>query len=86
MMMYSRIRKSRVFVGWLVSDTMPERLQQSAQTYGAKPYADYQDMIRAEKPDIAVVALPPFLHREAPVFSAEHGANVLLEKPMAMSV
>lgn len=68
-----------------VSDTMPERLAQTAHAFAAKPYTDYQTMIVSEKPDIAVVALPPYLHMEAAVCCANQGVHVLLEKPMAMN-
>jgi predicted dehydrogenase len=68
-----------------VSDTLPERLSQAAEQFGIRGYEDYRDMIAKEKPDIAVVALPPFLHRDAAVFCAEQGCHILLEKPMAMN-
>jgi predicted dehydrogenase len=68
-----------------VADTLPERLNRAAAQFGIKGYADYREMIERERPDIAVVALPPFLHRDAAVFCAERGCHILLEKPMAMN-
>lgn len=49
-------------------------------------YADYREMIREEKPDVAIIALPHYLHREAAIFCAEHGCHLMIEKPMAISV
>jgi len=68
-----------------LADTLRERAEQAAAHFGVAAYDDYKAMIEKEKPDIAVVALPPFLHREAAVFCAERGCHVLLEKPMAMN-
>ena len=51
--------------------------------YKIHSYTDYKEMIKTEKLDAAVIALPHGLHKEAAVFCAEHGVNILLEKPMA---
>lgn len=67
------------------ADVMLERVNEYAAKYDIKGYTDYKEMIVVEKPDIAIVALPPFLHKEAAVFCAEHGCHVLLEKPMALN-
>ncbi|MEK4979491.1 Gfo/Idh/MocA family protein [Bacillus sp. FSL K6-6540] len=68
-----------------VADIQEERVRQLASDYGIHPYLDYKEMIVREKPDIAIVTLPHYLHKEATIFAAEHGCHVLLEKPMAMS-
>src|SRR5690625_4690202 len=43
-------------------------------------------MLQKEKPDIAVIAVPHFLHKEAAVCATQNGCHILLEKPMAMNV
>jgi len=68
-----------------VADIQFERAARLAETYGLKPYADYGEMLAEQKPDIAIVALPHFLHREAAVRCLEAGCHLLLEKPMAMT-
>ncbi|MBP1993902.1 Gfo/Idh/MocA family protein [Paenibacillus eucommiae] len=68
-----------------VADVQEERAQKLASTYGIRPYVQYKEMIEREKPDIAVITLPHFLHKEAAVFCAEQGCHVLLEKPMALN-
>lgn len=68
-----------------VADIMPERAQQLADRFGIAAYGDYRDMIEREKPDIAVIALPHFLHREAAEFCASRGCHIMLEKPMALN-
>lgn len=69
-----------------VADVNPERLNDLADLYGMNKYTDYKEMIVKEKPDIAIVALPPFLHKEAAVFCANEGCHIMLEKPMALNV
>lgn len=50
-------------------------------------YADYHEMFKTEKPDIAVIA-PHELNIHLPMVlaAAEHGAHVYVEKPLAASV
>lgn len=58
---------------------------ETAKTFGIWAYTDYLEMLQKEKPDIAVVALPHFLHKEVSIRCAEHGSHILLEKPMALN-
>lgn len=69
-----------------VADIVRERVEEAASTYHIRGYTDYKTMIEQEKPDIAVITLPHFLHREAALFCAEAGCHIMLEKPMALSV
>ncbi len=58
-----------------------------ADKYGIpKMYADYREMIEAEKPDSVSVCLPNVMHREPTLFALSRGAHVLCEKPLATSV
>lgn len=68
-----------------VADVNVERAQECAERYGVNAYADYAEMLEAERPDIAIIALPHFLHRDAAVRALEAGCHLLLEKPMAIS-
>jgi predicted dehydrogenase len=43
-------------------------------------------MVIKEKPDIVVITLPHFLHKESAVFCANQGCHIMLEKPMALNV
>ncbi|MFC3798648.1 Gfo/Idh/MocA family protein [Cohnella sp. GCM10012308] len=69
-----------------VADIALDRANALAAEHGIPSYADYKEMIEKERPDIAVVTLPHFLHREAACFAAARGCHIMLEKPMAMSV
>ncbi|WP_055108339.1 Gfo/Idh/MocA family protein [Paenibacillus ihumii] len=69
-----------------VADIDEERGRTVSGEYGIAYYSDYKEMIRIEKPDIAIIALPHFLHEECAVWCAAQGCHLLLEKPMALSV
>lgn len=69
-----------------IADSIEERAKELGSQFGVNAYTDYKEMIEREKPDIAVIALPPFLHKESAVFCAEQGCHILLEKPMALNV
>ncbi|GGD52966.1 Gfo/Idh/MocA family protein [Paenibacillus nasutitermitis] len=68
-----------------LSDVSPERAEQCAQRFGIKAYLDYRAMITETRPDIVIIALPHFLHKEASLYSLKHGCHLLIEKPMAIS-
>lgn len=68
-----------------VADISRERAESLGKEYGVAAYTDYREMIEREKPDIAVITLPHFLHKEAALFAAEQGCHLMLEKPMALN-
>lgn len=72
--------------GVAVADPNLAKREALAQEYGIQPYADYRDMVEQEKPDIVVIALPHYLHKECAVWCSSQGCHILLEKPMALNV
>lgn len=52
---------------------------------GVKGYTSYKEMIVKETPDLVIITLPHYLHKEAALFSANNGCHILLEKPMALN-
>lgn len=60
--------------------------RQVAEEFGIRWYADYLEMAEREDVNIATVALPHHLHSKASVELMRMGVNVLVEKPMAISV
>jgi len=64
-------------------DTVLKRADAIAATVGARSYADYEELLAAEKPDGVVVCSPPSVHSEMVLASLEHGIPVLCEKPLA---
>lgn len=51
-----------------------------------KTFTDYKAAIDEIKPSIVSVTVPSGLHFQIAKYAMEHGANLLLEKPMTMSV
>ncbi len=51
----------------------------------SKWYTDLDEMIVAEKPDVCCVLTPSGMHAEVAIRVANHGVNVLCEKPMEIS-
>ncbi len=49
-------------------------------------YADYKEMLADEELDFVFVALPSFLHGEVCTYCLEHGVDVYVEKPMAITM
>ncbi|MGA2784638.1 MAG: Gfo/Idh/MocA family oxidoreductase [Candidatus Bathyarchaeia archaeon] len=54
--------------------------------YGFKGYTDFEEMLKKEKLDIAVITTGPVFTRKITEKVAENGANVLVEKPMALTL
>ncbi|UOQ43893.1 Gfo/Idh/MocA family oxidoreductase [Halobacillus salinarum] len=68
-----------------VADINEEKVEAMRTRYAVTGYLDYKEMVKKEMPDIAIITLPHFLHKEAAVFCACQGVHLLLEKPMAVS-
>ncbi|MFE5319816.1 Gfo/Idh/MocA family protein [Paenibacillus sp. NPDC056579] len=64
-------------------DIIKDRAEHYASQYGAKAYTDYNEMLKAEKPDAVSVCTPNALHATVSIAAANAGAHVLVEKPMA---
>ncbi|MCZ8516908.1 Gfo/Idh/MocA family oxidoreductase [Paenibacillus filicis] len=69
-----------------VADVQGEKAQEAGRRYGLHSYTDYRVMLEKEKPDLVIVALPHWLHKEAAIDCARAGAHMLIEKPMALTV
>lgn len=60
--------------------------KQVAEEFGIRCYKNYLEMAEREKIDMATIALPHYLHSTVSVELMRMGVNVLVEKPMAVSV
>jgi UDP-N-acetyl-2-amino-2-deoxyglucuronate dehydrogenase len=67
-----------------VCDIKEERAAKTAEKYGCRYYVDYKEMIINERPNVVHICTPHHLHYPMTIFSAEHGAHVITEKPMAI--
>lgn len=71
-----------------VCDIDAQRTDWVLQNVGAdRAYADYEEMLDRERPEVVVVATPTELHCAMTVLAAEYGARgIYCEKPMAISM
>ena len=71
-----------------LSDPMEERRCEAAAEYpGINTYADYDQMLAAEKTaDMVVIASPTMFHKPQTIAALERGLMVFLEKPMCESL
>lgn len=49
-------------------------------------YTDYKEMIEQEQPQLVGIATESGVHAEIALYCIDHGVNVIIEKPMAMSI
>lgn len=75
-----------------VCDPIPEAMENLLAKYGLEKddtihrYSNYKEMVTAEKPDLVGIATESGLHAEIALYCIDHGVNLIIEKPMAMSI
>ena len=75
-----------------VCDKNPERLQWRVETYAkeinlqVRGYTDFEEMVAREKLDGVVVSTPSGIHHQQAVAAACHGVNVLVDKPVDITL
>jgi predicted dehydrogenase len=68
-------------------DVDPVSIAETVARYGNRPtYSCWQEMMRKERLDCVSVCLPNYLHCEATLDALNAGVNVLVEKPMALTL
>ncbi len=75
-----------------VCDVLPGNMEQVLEKNGLgsstdiKRYTDYREMVSIEHPDLVSIATESGLHAGIACYCIEQGINVIIEKPMAMSL
>lgn len=75
-----------------VCDVIPEKMEELLAKHelgkntDIKRYIDYKEMIEAEKPQLVSIATESGNHAEIALYCIEKDVNVIIEKPMAMSI
>lgn len=75
-----------------VCDILPEKMEELLEKHELKNdksihrYTDYKELIAAEKPELISIATESGNHAEIALYCIEAGINVIIEKPMAMSI
>ncbi|MDA8125528.1 MAG: Gfo/Idh/MocA family oxidoreductase [Deltaproteobacteria bacterium] len=78
---YAQIEGCRI-VG--VADEMPERAREAAERYGCKAFTNFSEL--AESVDAVSVAVPTGAHYEVASVFLKAGVDVLLEKPISVTL
>ncbi|MDD6215071.1 MAG: Gfo/Idh/MocA family oxidoreductase [Firmicutes bacterium] len=68
-----------------VCDVRTDMAKEKVGGEGINIYESIDDLLVNEKPDIADICTPSYMHREMSIKALEHGINVLSEKPMSLS-
>lgn len=75
-----------------VCDTVPEHMENVLSKYGLenetsiKRYTDYKKMIDENDLELISIATESGIHAEIALYCIGHGVNVIIEKPIAMSL
>lgn len=75
-----------------VCDVIPEHMEMLLAKHSLqddasiKRYTDYKKMIEEVKPELIGIATESGLHAEIALYCIDHGINLIIEKPIAMSI
>lgn len=75
-----------------VCDVLPEAMEALLEKHGLnkddsiKRYTDYKQMLQEVKPELAAIATESGIHAQIALDCIDQGVNVIIEKPMAMSM
>lgn len=67
-------------------DPLPRPRQTFARQFGAKVYADFQDLCRDTSVEAIYIASPHRFHASQAIEAIEHHKHVLVEKPLALTL
>lgn len=69
-----------------ICDIDEDAAQQAAEPYGASVYTDHELLYETETDlDAVFIVLPPFAHADQEILAAEHGIDLFVDKPLALS-
>ena len=66
-----------------VADAVPQRAEEAAARYGARPYCDGTALMDAEELDAVWLCVPPFAHGPLEFAALARGLPFFVEKPLA---
>ncbi|BAU23912.1 oxidoreductase [Caldimicrobium thiodismutans] len=70
-----------------VSDLNPERVKIFSEALSAKPYTDFQEMLKREPVDVVDLAVPSGLHKKVgEIILKKFRKHLLVEKPLALTL
>ena len=78
----------------VLCDPIEEKMFETERTYNKKvekentilKYKDYKEILEKNKVDIAIISTESGYHEEIGLYFLENGVNLIIEKPLAMSI
>lgn len=70
----------------LVKDNMTDKIKKFDLSSDVPQYTDYIQMLEQEKPQLVAIATESGKHAEIAINCIRHGCNVIIEKPIALSL
>ena len=70
-------------------DIVPEIMKEKAEKFnldGVKQYTDYKELLKNEKPTLVAIATESGKHAQIALDCIEAGCNLIIEKPIALSI
>lgn len=71
-------------------DLKEERIKEKKEMFSeiklVNEYTDYKKMLEIEKPELVAIATESGEHAKIAIYCLEHGANVIIEKPIALAI
>lgn len=85
-------KEKAILVG--LSDIIESKMDETEKTYNEKSglnlninkYKDYKEMLEKEKIDVAIISTESGYHEEIGLYCLDKGINLIIEKPLAMSI
>src|SRR5262245_33417658 len=68
------------------ADPRPEARDAYARRYRGRTYASVEELCRASDIDVIYILTPNALHAGHSIIAAEHGKQVIADKPMALTL
>lgn len=72
-----------------ICDIVPEAMREKAERFGiehVRQYTDYRELLAKEKPELVAIATESGKHAAIALDCIEAGCNVIIEKPIALSI
>ncbi len=70
----------------ICEDNMIDKVKKFELDDSTKLYTDYQEMLKKEKPDLVAIATESGKHAAIALDCIEAGCNIIIEKPIALSI
>jgi UDP-N-acetylglucosamine 3-dehydrogenase len=61
-------------------------VEKIGRMYHVPAYSDYQEMLKREKPEAVIIAVPTYFHFDVASYFLSAGCHVLIEKPIAATL